>query len=382
MRTFLIIFSLAFSTFVCPTYAASLSIGIITPNADVASFTTITFKVEPSGFTGTMAYTVSDSFPGSTLSNAHINKFGEFNWTPQYADVGTHNITITATDSTGYKATVNQTLVVREPGVVSIKSFTPGSHVFPDKNVSFSVSALGYVNPQFSVSDSFYGSTVTSRNMSSDGNFGWTPTERDVGSHSLTVRVTGANGRNDTVYQTIVVQGIRIEDVSNTTLPFGNALTFIVKPYGISSPTYRVSGSMRGNTIDSGTFNGNRFTWVPTRQDVGQHTITVTSVDMYNQVSTAKVNVTVTSSTGNTSPVVSTPKPVQKFQFTKNLSVGSKGVDVTELQKRLKEEGFFTGPANGNFGPQTKVAVQKYQKAKNISQLGNVGPATRAMLNR
>jgi peptidoglycan hydrolase-like protein with peptidoglycan-binding domain len=72
--------------------------------------------------------------------------------------------------------------------------------------------------------------------------------------------------------------------------------------------------------------------------------------------------------------------------FSKNLSLGSKGTEVSELQKKLKFEGFYSGPIDGNFGNQTKLAVAKYQKAKKIkttkSSSGVIGPITRALLNR
>jgi len=72
------------------------------------------------------------------------------------------------------------------------------------------------------------------------------------------------------------------------------------------------------------------------------------------------------------------------FVFTINLRVGSRGVDVVELQKRLRAEGFFTYPTDtGYFGPVTKAAVIAYQKAHGIVPAsGFVGPLTRAELNK
>src|SRR5258708_2089819 len=68
--------------------------------------------------------------------------------------------------------------------------------------------------------------------------------------------------------------------------------------------------------------------------------------------------------------------------FQRNLSVGLKGdSDVKALQNLLKDEGYFTGTATGNFGPVTKRAVQAFQAANNISPTGFVGPLTRATLS-
>lgn len=69
------------------------------------------------------------------------------------------------------------------------------------------------------------------------------------------------------------------------------------------------------------------------------------------------------------------------YQFTNPLKVGSKGTDVTELQKRLTAEGVYSGPINGSFGPLTEAAVKKYQTSYGLTPLGSVGPGTRAALN-
>ncbi len=63
--------------------------------------------------------------------------------------------------------------------------------------------------------------------------------------------------------------------------------------------------------------------------------------------------------------------------FTRNLTVGSRGADVTALQTKLG-----VTPMSGYFGPITKAAVAAYQLANNISPaVGYVGPLTRAVLN-
>ncbi len=72
----------------------------------------------------------------------------------------------------------------------------------------------------------------------------------------------------------------------------------------------------------------------------------------------------------------------ETFKFNKNLKFGSKGNDVTELQKRLTAEGVYTGPITGYFGKLTREAVKKYQKANDLKVDGIVGPKTRAVLNK
>jgi hypothetical protein len=71
--------------------------------------------------------------------------------------------------------------------------------------------------------------------------------------------------------------------------------------------------------------------------------------------------------------------------FNTNLTVGSKGADVSALQSFLVGKGFLTMPAGvamGNFGPLTKTALAGYQSANGISPAaGYFGPVTRAKVN-
>ena len=70
------------------------------------------------------------------------------------------------------------------------------------------------------------------------------------------------------------------------------------------------------------------------------------------------------------------------YVFTKPLSLGSRGTEVSELQKRLKALEYFLYPEiTGYFGAVTKKAVIDFQKANGIDPIGIVGPKTRAVLN-
>ncbi len=81
-------------------------------------------------------------------------------------------------------------------------------------------------------------------------------------------------------------------------------------------------------------------------------------------------------------PAQASPVAVAIHAFNAALKLGSTGTDVTELQKRLAAEGIYSGPITGYFGSLTQAAVKKYQANYGIDQLGNVGPSTRAQLNK
>ncbi|MEK7604446.1 MAG: peptidoglycan-binding domain-containing protein [Patescibacteria group bacterium] len=65
--------------------------------------------------------------------------------------------------------------------------------------------------------------------------------------------------------------------------------------------------------------------------------------------------------------------------FTRDLSVGSTGAEVTALQNALKAGGYMAANATGNFGPLTKAGVVAWQNAKGITPAaGYFGPKSRA----
>jgi hypothetical protein len=149
------------------------------------------------------------------------------------------------------------------------------------------------------------------------------------------------------------------------------------------SPSYTLTSSEAGTIIYGGSCSGlnssvsagiNTITF--NNLSSGLHsncTITVidTAGNVSNQITVSSFTVQTTTSSGTAS-----------YKFLSPLSVGSRGTDVTELQKRLTTEGVYSGPITGYFGSLTKTAVQKYQAIHGLSQLGNVGPATRALLNK
>ena len=69
--------------------------------------------------------------------------------------------------------------------------------------------------------------------------------------------------------------------------------------------------------------------------------------------------------------------------FSRNLTVGSSGADVTQLQTWLISKGFnIPAGATGYFGSQTKAAVAAYQAANSIvPAAGYFGPITRSNVN-
>jgi peptidoglycan hydrolase-like protein with peptidoglycan-binding domain len=64
------------------------------------------------------------------------------------------------------------------------------------------------------------------------------------------------------------------------------------------------------------------------------------------------------------------------------LQRGDRGTEVTNLQNRLKELGYFDGPVTGFFGRLTEDAVFRFQREKGLLVDGKVGPKTVAVLEK
>lgn len=62
------------------------------------------------------------------------------------------------------------------------------------------------------------------------------------------------------------------------------------------------------------------------------------------------------------------------------LKTGVKGDEVTRLQQRLKELGYYNGEVDGQYGPGTAEAVRVFQAQHGLDSDGIAGEATRTRL--
>lgn len=95
--------------------SSNLSILPTTQTISIGSVST--FSVTVYGFTSP-AYTINDSFSNTSVLSSNLNSSGVFSWVPQQKDLGTHNLTIYATDSYGHSASGVAQIIVTQPTVV------------------------------------------------------------------------------------------------------------------------------------------------------------------------------------------------------------------------------------------------------------------------
>ena len=381
--------------------APSLSIQSLSPSSSLTSGQTLTFTAQASGFTNP-SYSISDSYNGSSVTSGDINSSGNFSWTPTTNDTGAHTLTITATDGYGHSASVSESIQVNGNANASIQGLSPGSTIIEGNPVTFTLAAPGFTNPVFSLQDSFSsgsGSTISNSDINSGGYFSWTPGANDLGTHTLTIYVNDSTGKNATIplVLTVEIPSVSINDIQpSTTVVIGSSFTFLLSQVGFTNPIYTVSDSFSGTTLSNSDISSTgSLTWVPTQNDVGTHVITVHATDNNGHTATAPITIDVISPpvevTTPTTPTVTTTTTTPStaassastsgYVFSTYLYPGLTSPDVTVLQNILIQEGYLMVPATGYFGSLTQAAVEQFQAAHNLDQLGVVGPATRAVLN-
>lgn len=113
--------------------------------------------------------------------------------------------------------------------------------------------------------------------------------------------------------------------------------------------------------------------------------LTQTLATLIAEKSAAVSGTTATSAVSSGTVTTQTAAPT----LTRNLTLGTKGDDVSALQQFLTQTGDYTYPeVTGYYGPVTQAAVERYQARNNIissgspstTGYGSVGPKTRAAL--
>ena len=113
---------------------------------------------------------------------------------------------------------------------------------------------------------------------------------------------------------------------------------------------------------------------------VGAAMLAVPLLTLADTTGNVSASVFVSAPSGASSPVAIGPNIC--FPFTRSLSVGATGSDVTALQQFLGEQGYFTVSTTGYFGVITRAAVGRWQASNGVAALGSSGNGIFGPLSR
>jgi ketosteroid isomerase-like protein len=258
---------------------------------------------------------------------------GTFTGTPENADTGTANITVTATDAAGATASDSFTLTV-----ANVNDAPSLTGAIADQTAEEGKAFL-FNLPENTFSDPDAGDTLTLSARLSDssdlpdwltfnaatGTFTGTPGNADTGTANITVTATDAAGATASDSFNITVEG-NPPPVVAAPIPDRTATEDTLFSFTLPAGTFTDEGDTLSyqavTTADWLTFDAvtATFSGTPTNADVGSAQVTVTATDSIGK--TVSDTFTVTVANVNDAPTVQTPIPDQNgegdepFSFT------------------------------------------------------------------
>ncbi len=180
-------------------------------------------------------------------------------------------------------------------GTLAVQSLSPsGGSVYVNVPVTLSLVQSGLSSPTYSVYDEA-GAYVP--NVTSQGNFSWTPGTSAVGTHNLIFTATDSGGNSATVSQAITVSSPTASLSSMTNGPaayVGMPMSFQITTVGFTNPTYWLGDSVGATTLTNSKLNSSgAFFWVPQTSDIGTHKMMINVADQFGHAMDLSQDITV-----------------------------------------------------------------------------------------
>ncbi len=258
----------------------------------------------------------SSTLPAGAVFTDNLDGTGTFDWTPDFLQSGTYDVTFYATDDSGVvdqetiTITVNQVNLSPELTTIGAQSTTEGV------NLNFAVSAVdpdGTI-PTLSSSTPLPAEASFIDNGDGTGSFNWTPLYNQSGTYDITFYATDDSGAVDSEIVTITVNEAGNQDpvlfsIGNKSVVEGNNLNFNVSSADPDSttPSLTTSTLPTGATFaDNGDGTGT-FDWTPDFTQAGAYDVTFYASDgLATDSELITINVL---ETGNQRPQFSTVDP-------------------------------------------------------------------------
>lgn len=310
-------------------------------NASFPYGTPISLTVSAQGFSSP-AYTLADSFGGTTLNSGDIATDGMLVWTPQAQDVGAHTVTFYANDNSDHSASAEYAFTITSAAATTsaVTTTTSGSSLTAAQS-----SAILSLLQSFGVDQT----TINTVSQILTG------TSVATGSTSSSQGTSAAGGYTFTEY---------------------------LAPGSQDSEVLQLQDLLQQQGFLTATPNGYFGDATEAAVIAFQAAHGIEQLGVVGPATRAALN-TITGGTGaSTSSSTSTSGTVgDGYVFQNPINPGDDDQDVTELQTRLAALGYFSGTPTGYYGSETQAAVEAFQTAQGIDPVGYVGPQTMAALN-
>ena len=262
------------------------------------------------------ADTLRFSMTGAPTGASINQNTGVFSWTPTASQTGMHTITFQVADGIG--ATASEDVTITVGGSNENPMLNPIGSQSVNEGATLLFTATATDGDGDSLTFSLVGSPPTGASINSTtGAFSWTPTERQDGDSSITVRVSDGNGGTDSKAVTVTVREVNVAPMLDFIGQQGvnrpGTLTFTATAsdddfIGVRADALTFSletGFPSGASITS----AGAFTWMPAADQTGTHIITVIVTDGAGASDSEAVEVRVTEGGTNTAPVLDPIEP-------------------------------------------------------------------------
>jgi hypothetical protein len=178
----------------------------------------------------------------------------------------------TTTDTTTTDTTTTETTTEDIPPTITstpVTSATVGSEYVYD------VDATGYPEPTFSLTNSPDGMIIDP----TSGLIQWTPTVTQLGDQLVTVKAENIAGEDEETFTIVVEEGEGAPEITSTpetSIKVGEQYTYDVEATGDPSPTFSLTESPDGMTIDPTT---GLIEWTPSNEQLGDNLVTIEAIN-------------------------------------------------------------------------------------------------------
>ncbi|MEE8404772.1 MAG: putative Ig domain-containing protein, partial [candidate division Zixibacteria bacterium] len=272
----------------------------------------LNFGVSATDAEGALPTLTTSTLPSGANFTDNGNGTGSFDWTPDFLQSGSYNVTFYATDDSAAVDSEVVTITVDDAGnqlpiLTSIGAQSTTENVL----LSFGVSASDIESTPVLTTSSLPTGAVFTDNGNGTASFDWTPDFLQSGSYNVTFYATDDSSAVDSEVVTITVNDAGNQLPVLAAIGAQSTTENVLLSFGVSAIDIESTPGLTTSTLPSGavfTDNGNgtgSFDWTPDFLQSGSNSVTFYATDDSSAVDSEVVTITVNDA-GNQLPVLAT----------------------------------------------------------------------------